>query len=210
MKIQRTPLILLAAALLLGTGVLLYETQVAPKQEEAKETAKKLFSFKEEDVQTLSLTTPLQTLSFEKKPAAAQPKSNQKQSSQAVANAFVWQMVAPVKTTANDAHVSYLLNLMSTSKQQQTITVPATQRAEFGFDQPMAIAEVKLKNQQIHRLILGKPNFDRTALYAQIDPPSDPKKDLSVVLVPIDFDNAVNRPLSEWQMQQKSDKSDKK
>jgi hypothetical protein len=211
MKFQRTPLILLLTALLLGGGVLIYETQVNPKQEAAKEEAKKLFSFKEEDVQTLSLTTPAQTLSFEKRPAES-PKANQKpdqkQKSQVATDAFVWWMVAPTQTVANDASVAYLLNLMATGKQEQSITAPATQRAEFGLDKPIAIAEVKLKNQQTHRLVLGKPNFDRTALFAQVDPPTDPKKDLAISLVSNDFQNAVNRPLSEWQTKQTQ--SDKK
>lgn len=201
MKLQRTPLILLLAALILGGGVLTYETQISPKQEEAKENTNKLFSFREEDVQSLSLKTRQQTLSFEKKSATeltTKPKES-KPSSPEIADAFVWKMVAPTTATANDAYVSYLLNLMATGRREQSMTAPAAQRAEFGFDQPMAIAEVKLKNQQTHSLVLGKQNFDGSALYAQIDPPTDPNQDLSVVLVPTDFENAINRPLSEWQ-----------
>lgn len=212
MKFQRTPLILLLAALILGTGVLIYETQISPQQEAAKETRNRLFSFKEEDVQSFSLKTRQQTLSFEKKSAAALTKSQQNSSPspQAIANAFVWKMVAPTTATANDAYVSYLLNLMATATREQTITVPAAQRAEFGFDQPLAITEVKLKNQQSHSLVLGKSNFDGSALYAQVDPPTDPNQDLSVVLVPADFENAVNRPLAEWQAPEpKSDEKGK-
>lgn len=215
MKLERTPLALLLTALLFGGAVLVYETQISPKQEETKKDSKKLFAFKEEDVQSLNLTTPVQKLSFEKKsPEKTQPNQKQDQkkqdqkSSPVVADAFVWQMTAPSNTTANDAYVSFLLNMMATGNSEQSITAPADKRSEFGFEIPMAIAEVKLKNQQTHRLVLGKPNFDRTAIYAQVDPSTDPKKELAIVLVPIDFENAVNRPLSEWKAEAK--KSDKK
>jgi hypothetical protein len=206
MKVQRTPLILLLLALLLGLGVAVYETQVSPKQEQAQAKTEQLFSFKEEDVQTLSVTTPAQTVSFVKTPAG-RLDAKQKTNSPALANATVWMMVAPTQTYADEASVAYLLNLMATGKRQQTLTVPASKRAEFGFDQPQAIAEVKLNNQQTHRLVLGKPNFDRSALYAQVDPPTDPAKDLSILLVSNDFGNAVNRPLAEWQMKQDKPKT---
>lgn len=45
---------------------------------------------------------------------------------------------------------------------------------------------------------MGKPNFNRNFLYALVDPPANTNQDLSVLLIPIDFQNAVDRPLSEW------------
>lgn len=201
MKIQRTPLILLAIALSLGAFVYLYEVQGKPQREAAQAQTEQLFTFKEEDVRSLTLTTPSETLAFAKTPAArvsSAPKADPKAVAQPQAGTLIWAMTAPDKAVANDATVAYLLNLMATGKRQQTLKVPAAQQGEFGFDQPIAIAEVKLANQQTHRLVLGKPNFNRSALYAQVDPPAQASAERSVVLVSTDFENAVNRPLADW------------
>ncbi|XGV98843.1 MAG: DUF4340 domain-containing protein [Leptolyngbya sp. BL-A-14] len=200
MKLQRTPLILLAIAVLLGAFVYFYEVQGKPQRETAKAQTEQLFAFREEDVRSLTLTTPTQTLAFSKTPAARvspAPKANPSDA-QPSADTLIWAMTTPDKAVASDASVAYLLNLLATSKRQQTLTVPLSKQAEFGFDQPSAIAEVKLANQQTHRLILGKPNFNRSALYAQVDPPTAVKADIVVVLVSPDFGNAVNRPLADW------------
>ncbi len=208
MKLQRTPLLLLAVAFLLGAFVYLYEVQGKPQRDAAKAQTEQLFAFQESDVRSLNLTTPTQTLSFAKTPAArltSAPKQGQKSSPkpdqttpQGTGDTLIWAMTAPDAAVANDASIAYLLNLFATGKRQQTITVPAARKAEFGLDTPTAIAEVKLANQQIHRLILGKPNFNHSALYAQVDPPAQSSNDLSIALVSTDFENAVKRPLAEW------------
>jgi hypothetical protein len=215
MKFQKTPLILLAIALLLGAFVYLYEVQGKPQRETAKARTEQLFTFKEEDVRSLTLTTPTQTLMFAKTPAARLPASKAEQPAKAPTaspqaaspqatptDALTWAMTAPDQAVANDASVAYLLNLLATGKRQQTLTVPAAKQAEFGLDKPIAIAEVNLANQQSHRLVLGKPNFNRSALYAQADPPAQTKTDLTVVLVSTDFENAVNRPLADWKVKE--------
>lgn len=206
MKLQKAPLILLAIALLLGAFVYFYEVQGTPQREAAQAQAEQLFAFKEAEVRSLTLTTPAQTLTFAKTPAARvspAPKADGKAGTQPQGEPLVWAMTAPDKTVASDASVAYLLNLLATGKRQQTLKVPPAQQAEFGFDKPLAIAEVKLANQQTHHLVLGKPNFNHSALYAQVDPPAQSKAtqakaDLAVVLVSTDFENAVNRPLAEW------------
>jgi len=219
MKLQRTPLLLLLIALFLGSIVLIYETQGKPQQEAAEAKKDRLFSFKEEDVQTLNLTTQTLKLAFEKSPATEKSpvgssNSDQKQAGKQGASlpkseTTVWMMTAPSKGLANDASIAYLLNLMATGTRQQTLTTPAAKLTEFGLDKPLATADVKLNNQQTHRIVLGKPNFDRSAIYAQVDPPAAPTGDVPLALVSIDFENAVTRPLSEWQSKE-SPKSEKK
>ena len=213
MKFQKMPLILLAIALSLGAFVYFYEVKGKPQREAAQTQAEQLFTFKEQDVRSLTLTTPTQTLAFAKTPAAqlssapkadaspkadAAPKTAQKATAQPTAETLVWAMTQPDKAAANDASIAYLLNLLTADKRQQTLKVPAAKLAEFGLDKPIAIAEVKLANQTSHRLLLGKPNFNRSGLYAQVDPPAQANGDHSVVLVSTDFENAVQRSLSEW------------
>lgn len=200
MKLQKMPLILLAIALLLGAVVYLYEVQGKTQREAAQAQTEQLFAFKEEEVRSLTLTTSTQTLAFAKTSAARLSSASKadQPTAKASADTLVWAMTAPDQAAANDASVAYLLNLLATGKRQQKIAVPAAKQAEFGLDKPLAIAEVKLANQTIHRLIVGKPNFNRSGLYAQADPPAQTNADLSVVLVSTDFENAVKRPLSEW------------
>ncbi|MBW4522115.1 MAG: DUF4340 domain-containing protein [Scytolyngbya sp. HA4215-MV1] len=203
MKIQRTPLILLLIAALLSSFVYFHEIRGKSQQNAASPTpgetvaGEKVFAFKEEDVQSVTVTRPDQTLAFER----STPEQVKKQGTP-------WQMKAPTANPASDASVAYLLNLLASGRSDRTLTVPATQQTEFGLDKPLATIEVKLKNQQTHRLILGKPNFSQQFLYAQADPPPKVGKEISVLLVSKDFANAVKRPLAEWQ--QASEKSPEK
>ncbi|MBL1176209.1 DUF4340 domain-containing protein [Pantanalinema sp. GBBB05] len=211
MKLQRTPLILLAIAVLLGGVVYLLESQRTAQQEAiANNPGQRIFSFEESQVQSLSLTTPQQALTFDKVPAAQpKPSPSPTPTPTAITQPLprVWMMTAPKKQLANEASIAFLVNLITTGKKQQSVTVPIARQAEFGLDKPLASIEVKLQNQQIHRLILGKPNFDRSGLYAQIDPPMTSTQNLTLAIVPIDFESAVTRPLSEWQSSQQSTKS---
>ena len=178
MKLNRTPVVLLIVAVLLG-GVVYLQQQIPPP---VKSEAQLLFGFEEADVRSLNLKTLEQNLSFVKNAAP---------------NPAIWQMTSPNQVRANDASVAYLLNAIASANSAAPLTAPTAKQAEFGFDSPLATVELTLKDSKTHRLILGKPNFNRTSLYAQIDP--QPGSELKIFLVSLDFENAVNRPLSEWQ-----------
>lgn len=208
MKLKSTTIALLLLALGLGGFVYLYEVQGAPKREESKSQEKQIFDFEEKQVQALTVKTGAQTLSFVKASPAAKPSPSPKKAEKAdnkspapSPTASQWQMTDPDKMPADDAAIAYLLNLLATGQSDRTLTVPANRAAEFGLDNPVATVEVKLDNQKTHRLILGKPNFDQSFIYAQTDPPAQGAQELDVLLVSTDFTNAVNRPLSEWQQQ---------
>ena len=186
MKLQRTTLILLLLALGLGGFVYFYEVQGASQQQIAKNQKQQIFSFEQEQVQSFTIKTKEQALSFERGDKAGKP---------------IWRMKAPSNTLASDASVSYLMDLVVKGKRNRTIQVAASQLQEYGLAQPQATIEVKLKNQQIHQLILGKPDFNRNFLYAQADPPTKPAENVDVLLVSPDFENAINRQLSEWKSQ---------
>jgi Domain of unknown function (DUF4340) len=191
MKFQKTPLILLFSALVLGGFVYFYELKKQPQQTETQSESKPVFAFKEEDVQAFTVQTSKQTFSFEKIPATV--PANQK----GLTTRAFWQMTAPEKTPADSGTVAFLLNLMATSQSDRTLPTPANRKSEFGLEPPFATVEVKL-GSQTHRLLLGKPNFNRSFLYALVDLPAKPTQNLDVLLVPIDFQNAVDRPISEW------------
>ncbi|MBE9226941.1 hypothetical protein IQ264_16050 [Phormidium sp. LEGE 05292] len=100
---------------------------------------------------------------------------------------------------ANEAYIAYLLNELATGKGDRIIADP---RIEDGIDKPLATVEITLNNGEKHQLILGNLNYNNTALYAVADPPQQLTKPLDILLVPINFQNAVNRPLSEWKQQE--------
>ena len=184
MKLPKTTLILLLLALGLGGFVYFYEVRGAPTRQEAKAAEQQIFSFEEEQVQSFAVKTKEQTLEFERG-----------------SKGIKWLIKAPNKTPASDAAVSYLMNLVVKGKSDRAIQVPVAQLQEYGLKQPQATIEVKLKNQTTHQLILGKPDFNRKFLYAQADSTVKSTGNVSVLLVPTDFENAVNRSLAEWKSQ---------
>lgn len=214
MKIQRTPIILFAIAAALGGFVYFHEILGAPKREAAQEQSKKLFPFEEGDIQAFTLKTQERTLAFKRAPAnqpspqpTAQPSPSPTTSPSPTASPSPspttsqseWRMTSPKTAQASDSSVAYLLNLLGTGSSDRSITVPAAQQAEFGFDRPLATVDIALKDQKTHRLIIGKPDFNRSNLYAQVNPPENTGTDVTVQLISMDFESAVTRPLSEWE-----------
>ncbi|MEH2127262.1 DUF4340 domain-containing protein [Nostoc sp.] len=184
MKLPRTTLILILLALGLGGFVYFYEIRGATVRQEVKEQKQKIFSFAEDDVQSLTVKTNKITLNLERNP---QSSSNPK-----------WLIKSPISGPANDAIVSYLMDLLVKGNSERTLSTPAKELGEFALDPPQATINITLKNRQSHQLILGKSNFNGRFLYAQTDPTAKPDGNINVLLVSTDFANAVNRELSEW------------
>ncbi|MEH1968686.1 DUF4340 domain-containing protein [Nostoc sp.] len=183
MKLPRTTLILILLALGLGGFVYFYEIRGATVREEIKEQKQQIFSFGEDDVQSLTVKTKKLTLNLERSPESSNPK---------------WLIKSPISGPANDAIVSYLMDLLVKGNSDRTLSTPAKELGEFALDQPQATIDITLKNRQSHQLILGKSNFNGRFLYAQADPAAKPDGNINVLLVSTDFANAVNRELSEW------------
>ncbi|MEH2460705.1 DUF4340 domain-containing protein [Nostoc sp.] len=183
MKLPRTTLILILLALGLGGFVYFYEIRGASVREEIKQQKQQIFSFAADDVQSLIVKTKKLTLNLERSPESSNPK---------------WLIKSPISAPANDAIVSYLMDLLVKGKSDRTLSTPAKELGEFALDQPPATISITLKNRQSHQLILGKSNFNGRFLYAQADPAAKPDGNINVLLVSTDFANAVNRELSEW------------
>ena len=183
MKFPRTTLILILLALGLGGFVYFYEIRGATQREEVKDKKQQIFSFAEDDMQSLTIKTKNITLNLE--------RSNQPSNSK-------WLLKSPISEPANDAIVSYLTDLLVKGTSDGSLSISPTQLGEFGLDQPLATININLKNQKTHQLILGKSNFNGRFLYAQADPTVKPDGNIEVLLVSTDFANAVNRELSEW------------
>jgi len=183
MKLQRTTLVLLLLAILLGGFVYFYEFQWKSQQEQVKKKKQQLFSFKEDDVKALKITTPSDNITLERSPESGKTK---------------WLMKSPDTVPANDGTVAYLLNLLETEKTERTVNTSASELSEFGLKQPQATIDITLNNQKTHKLVLGKPNFDNRFLYAQNNFATTPDGNAEVVLVSKKFEDAIKRSLSEW------------
>jgi ribosomal protein L23 len=183
MKLPRTTLILILLALGLGSFVYFYEIRGATQREEIKEQKQQIFSFDVDDVQALTVTTKKLTLNLERSHQSTDSK---------------WLIKSPISEPANDAIVSYLMDLLVKGKSDRTLLTPAKELGQFGLEQPQSTINITLKNKQNHQLLLGKNNFNGRFLYAQADPTTKPDGNVNVLLVSTDFTNAVNRDLSEW------------
>ncbi|YAF96780.1 MAG: DUF4340 domain-containing protein [Nodularia sp. CChRGM 3473] len=183
MKLPRTTLVLVLLALGLGGFVYFYEIRGATQRAEIKEQKQQIFSFTEDDVQSLIIKTKDITLNLERNTQSENPK---------------WLLTSPTSEPANDGIVAYLLDLLVKGTSDRTLSTPANQLGNFGLDQPLATININLKNQQTHQLTLGNPAFNRRFLYAQTDSAAQPNGNVDVLLVSPDFENAVNREISEW------------
>ncbi|MBW4554872.1 MAG: DUF4340 domain-containing protein [Trichormus sp. ATA11-4-KO1] len=183
MKLPRTTLVLVLLALGLGGFVYFYEIRGATQRAEIKEQKQQIFSFAEDDVQSLIIKTKDITLNLQRNTQSKNPK---------------WLLTSPTSEPANDGVVAYLLDLLVKGTSDRTLSTPANQLGNFGLDQPLATININLKNQQTHQLILGNPAFNRRFLYAQTGSDAQPNGNVDVLLVSTDFENAVNREISEW------------
>ena len=174
--LQKSTWALLASALVLSGVVYVYEFE---SDREAVETQQQqIFDFQEEDIQAITIQKP--QIRFER--SGEEP--------------FPWQM-KPQNVPANDAAVSFLLDLLVQGTSDRSLTISPAQKPEYGLEQPSAKIQIELKNQEKHELILGNPNFDNQFIYAQVDPSSQTEQ-LTVSLVSINFQYAVDRELEEW------------
>jgi hypothetical protein len=191
MKFQRSTLILLVFALGLAGSVYVYETQVVPEKATHVEKERQIFSFKEESIASFKIKKEREILKFERLAVQSSdltPRSR-------------WQTIEPINASASEPAVAFLLNLLVNIKSNDIIAVLPERLQEYGLAPPLATIEIQLKDRQNHQVLLGKTNFDGNLLYALVDPPSNPSEKIEVFLIPLDLQNAIDRPLSEWQIE---------
>ena len=187
MKFKRSTVMLVGVAFLLGAGVLIAESQRSqvPQSAAEGEPTKPIFAFEETDVATLTIDRGNETLVFEQ------------------GDEGTWQMTAPEQAAAEPGAVAFLLSRLTTDSPLQNVTMGADQSTDFGFNAPIGIVTVTLKDGTEHELILGGPDFSGGANYAVIDPdpwPPAAGQDYAVLVVTRDVANGINRPLDEWKL----------
>ncbi|HEY9878292.1 MAG TPA: DUF4340 domain-containing protein [Leptolyngbyaceae cyanobacterium] len=188
MKLQRSTVVLVGLALLLGAGVLISEARRAPssQDEQLVQKAKNpLFGFDEEAVAALTVERNGETLEFKR------DEQN------------TWQMVRPTATPAEEGAVAFLLSRLVTDAPLRQITLTPDQQAQFGFDKPSGTVKLTLKGGETHTVVLGAKDFSGNSLYALVDHAVPLAKDAGEVplyVVSLDVANGVERPLAEWKL----------
>lgn len=191
MKLQRSTVVLVGVALLMGAGVLIAESQrPSTPDETVNQPASPIFAFAETDVTRLTVERQEETLAFE------------------IGEDGLWQMTQPQPGPAEPGAVAFLLSRLNTDSPLETVTMAPDQVADFGFSPPAGTVMVTLLDGAEHTLILGGPDFSGSARYAIIDPATWPPSststdapvDYKVLVVNQDVANGINRPLAEWQM----------
>jgi hypothetical protein len=188
MKIKSSTLAMLAIATLTAGVVYFWDSNQTQqtKTAEEKKSGTALFQFKEADIAQLNIRTNEQTVELARTDNG-------------------WQIKAPKPGPADDATVSFLLNLLVTGKSERSLEASPSDLKTFGLEPPSATLDIQLKNQTAHQLLLGGQNFNQSARYARIDPvATKPGQKPTVMLVPNNFLDALNRPLSDWQAKPKS------
>ncbi len=196
MKLQRSTVILMISALALMGFVYIFEIQGKVKQEQVKAKQQQLFSFPKEELNSFTITTPVQTISLER---VTNPEEAKKSA---------WKITAPIQELANEAAVDYFINELLKNQSIasdptsgiQNLTVASDKLPDYGLDKPQHKLELKLNNQTTHQLFIGKPDFRGDSLYAQLDPNPTPPKNVQILTISDDILTALNRPVQEWKI----------
>jgi hypothetical protein len=186
MKFNRTTISLVILALALTGFVFFREIKnqgfnITPKTEKLGKK-EKIFLFDTNEIKTITIQVNDNKISFEKTEDNNQP----------------WQMTTPQKITASDAAMSFLINLFSQAENKLEIPVTENKRQEFGLDISQNQIWLTLNNGQEYHIILGKPNFDDTQIYAEIKFPESVNSKQKFFLVSKSFQYAIERDFEEW------------
>lgn len=153
---KRSTLILLFIAVALGGLVFFIVRQDKQRGtgRDSEETSKPAFKFKREDVSTITLTRAGQTVRLEHQSGK-------------------WRITEPLTTDAEEAAVDTLVSDLANANIERTLVMTESLRRGSGLSNPTVTVEVKLKNGEQHKIVLGKEAPTGFAAYAQIDGGAD-------------------------------------
>ena len=217
--LKRQTLLLLVSAIVLGGGVLLLEsnrqgdrpnsTTDAPETAadisgEAESQGELLFPFAESEVEEFTIERSAATDGDASESLAFRQ-----------AETGTWQMTAPDAAEAEGGAIAFLLSQL-VSPAARTLTVPASNLADFGLAEPEIAVELTASSTP-YRLLVGGSDFTGSQRYvraiaaisdrpAESDRSDDSEAEMVEIHVVSDsLLNAVNRPVEEWLVQEESD-----
>jgi hypothetical protein len=151
---KRSTLILLVVAIALGAFVYFYEIKGGKARDEETALGKPAFTFKREDLASITLTRGGQTVALE--------NQNGK-----------WVITQPVSAPADSSAIDSLVNQITEARVERTIAASAEEVKSFGLAEPAVTIEIKLKSGEQHSLKLGSKDFSGLSVYGRVDGAQD-------------------------------------
>ncbi|USR92803.1 DUF4340 domain-containing protein [Phormidium yuhuli AB48] len=219
MKLKRSTQVLLLLAVIFGGGVLLYEGAVAPEFERQRQEEQRAFRFRASAIRQMTLTRSDYTVQLTRLDEPLQiPSEDETRFS-----TTEWQYVMLENgdpqgeaNPANDAYVSFLLMVLDNARSDRPIVTTADNLGEYGLDNPRARLRIELDDGEVQELWVGDRDFTGSFVYGWVhggdealgnNPDEEAEEDagdsreVSVILLPLNVENAVNRSRDDWQAQ---------
>lgn len=169
---KRSTLIILAIAAALCVGVYFLEIREGAPSEEPAETTKAAFSFKQEDIASITLARAGETITIENQDGK-------------------WVITGPLNAPADESAISSLARSIADARIERTLTASDEEIKSFGLSEPAVSLEVKLKSGEQHALRLGSKDFSGLSVYARIGDQS------GVALLPASVLTSSDKPLDD-------------
>ncbi|AUC61580.1 hypothetical protein AA637_10695 [Cyanobacterium sp. HL-69] len=199
MKFNRSTILLSIFAVSLASIIYLVEIRpqsnvtnndnenLVPQGDRTEALRDRLFPFDAEQIKTITIDPPqsledTQTLVFEKTQAEVQP----------------WQMIEPELVKANDASISFLLNLFPQATRQLEVPMGEVSLSEYGLETPRAKIIITLDNEETYEINIGGSNFDDSQIYGLIKFPESASQSEGVFLLSKSFLFSLERPYEDW------------
>ena len=145
---KTSTVVILVLAVLLGAYVYFYEMKHG-KSRDDEETSKPAFTFKPEDVKSVTVTNRGQAVVIEK--------------------SATWVITRPVSTAADQATVDSLVSAVSGATIDRTLALTDTLKRASGLAQPDVRIEIRLNNGSTHNIDLGHKDPTDASVYAIVD-----------------------------------------
>jgi hypothetical protein len=169
---KKSTLVLVLIALVFGGLVYYYEFKRTPAAEKSEDTSKPAFSFQATDISALTLERAGQKISFEK-------------------HGDDWVITQPVETRADRSVLEGIATGLANARVSRTFPAAPDRLATYGLASPSVTLEIKLKNNQQHRLQLGAKDFSGMSVYGIVDGAKD------VALLPDMLLTSTDKPLDD-------------
>lgn len=164
-------------AVTLGGAVWYFEFKREKPAEDAAAESKPIFTYKQAEVSSLTITRGGETIVLEKRGNA-------------------WRMTQPVDSATDDGAVEGVLSSIGFGRVSKKIAVTPAGSADafkaYGLDAPGVTLDIKLKSGATHKLRLGAKDFTGSSIYAFVDAAKD------VALLSGDILSNVDKPALEF------------
>jgi hypothetical protein len=176
--IKKSTLIVLLVAVIVGAAAYYFDWKRGQKEAEnaPADSTKLAFSLKAGDISALTISYPADPKS--------QPIHFEKQNG-------IWQITAPLQTSADDPSLQGILQQLASVRVAQTEPGTPDRLRVFGLDTPALLLDFQMQNGAKHTLHLGKKDFTGVSVYAIVDSAKD------VALLPESLLISADKPLQD-------------